>query len=193
MFRFPAIEPEADVEVRIWKRHETFVYESLFLNQVTGNYLWVNKERTFHANAWTCCFLFSPVKITSLRLRRTSTSSSIYFFTISTFYVIIILSISRCKDTHYHLITPSCSCSMGNTRFQLWPLTMLPSSSVNVRNFLGSCCTAGTDDDVCSHRHPPCCRCRCWKQATFSNASVMCNLPLIFHNGLPVLVCSRSP
>ena len=74
--------------VRIEKRRETFVFKSLFLNQATGKSLGPNKERTIHANAWTCCFLFSPLKITSLRLRRTNTSSSIYFFTISTFYVI---------------------------------------------------------------------------------------------------------
>ena len=31
-----------------------------------------------------------------------------------------------CKDTYYHLITPSCSCLMGNIRFQLRSQTMVP-------------------------------------------------------------------
>jgi len=63
--------------------------ESLFLGQVTGNYLWTNKERTFHASAWTCRYLFSSDSITSLYPRRTSTSSSICLCYISTFYVIL--------------------------------------------------------------------------------------------------------
>ena len=42
VFGFPAYyyEPESDVGVRTLKRRESFVFESLFLNWVTGRYPW---------------------------------------------------------------------------------------------------------------------------------------------------------
>ena len=84
-------------------------------------------------------YLVSVVKITSLRLRRTSTSSSIYFFTISTFYVICFYYTLIAKYTiffHYFILFAIYSVAVMTGRFEAvksFPLRVMMISAFALR------------------------------------------------------------